>query len=170
MRKLTILLVLILIFNYETEAQTKVFKCDGIYQTHENGMKIINKHSESDNLTRDSIIAIVNNDGVPIPINDVPYFYLIDTIPIVCFNDFKSAKLTWQKGNTKPVLSIKLIDSMKCKFANATRFNIGKPLPIIFENKLISAPTVVFAIESGELEITGLDKELIEQIVKKVKK
>jgi len=74
------------------------------------------------------------------------------------------------KRTKKPILYIKLYDTMKDKFAYATYQNISKPLPFIFENKIISAPIVGFQIEGGEINVTGLDEELINRIVKKVNK
>jgi len=168
--KLTVLLSMIIGFNSSICGQNIFFKCDGIYQTSDNGIKIINKHSESDNRTRDSIIALVNKDGVPRKINNIPDFYLIDTIPIICSNDFKTVKIFQRKGNNKPELSVELNENVKEKFSKATDQNISKPLLIIFENKIIAAPIVVFTIENGKMQITGLDEELMNRIIKKFNK
>jgi preprotein translocase subunit SecD len=50
------------------------------------------------------------------------------------------------------------------KFADVTRANIGKRLAILFDGKVLSAPTVREAIMNGEAQVSGLPKEHAKQL------
>lgn len=68
--------------------------------------------------------------------------------------DFKSATVTFdQAGN--PQISIEFNSEGAKKFEEITGRNIGKPLAIYLDGKLISAPTVNQQISGGKGEITG---------------
>ena len=177
MRRSLIFLICVFVEITIISAQNPTFKCDGIYQTSDNGVKILNNTKDKLPITKtitDTTTVFNKTDGTTkkiIQVRDIniPDSYLIDTIPIVCFNDFKSVELKWQKWK-KPILSIKLNDKAKQTFSNATSQNIGKPLIILFENKLISAPVVYSHIDSGNMDITGLDLDIIIKIIQKLDK
>jgi preprotein translocase subunit SecD len=152
MRVFICFLGLVCLANSALKAQNALLQCDGIYQTSNNGVKVIQR-------------VEANNQG-----EGEPSYFIVDSIPVVCISDFKTVKRTLQKGSRKPSLYIKLKDEVKDKFTNATTLNTRKPLPFIFENKVIAAPIVIFPIESGEIEISGLDEDLINRIVKKFEK
>ena len=42
-------------------------------------------------------------------------------------------------------------------FADATKKNVGKPIYIIYDNQIISAPNVQTVITKGECSITGME-------------
>jgi preprotein translocase subunit SecD len=50
------------------------------------------------------------------------------------------------------------------KFADVTRANTGKPLAIVFDGKVLSAPVIGEAIMNGEAQVSGLPKEEAEQL------
>src|SRR4051812_29884460 len=106
---------LIISFTLRVSAQSKVFKCDGIYSTTKNGWEL--------KLAKDSTKS-----------------FLVDSVPIVCFSEFKSAHLATALNDKKPRLFIELNNYGTIKFDSATIYNIGKPLLIIFENSIIAAP------------------------------
>jgi len=174
--KLTVLLALMVGLISSTIAQNVIFKCNGIYQTSERGIRVFvvkNKTTKPSNDSKTMDINSQKNEGNSLikEVIETPNSYLVDTIPIVCFDDFKTVKLVQQKGNiNKNELLIELNENVIDKFKSATYQNIGKPLPIIFENKLISAPVAVFTIDNGKIQVTGLDEELIDRIIKKVNK
>lgn len=61
-----------------------------------------------------------------------------------------------QKGvNTEPYVALKFNDEGKQLFAEATAANIGKPIYIVMDGEVISAPMVQSAITTGEASITG---------------
>lgn len=158
MRVFICFLGLVCLFNSALKAQNALLQCDGIYQTSDDGVKVI-QWAEANN----------QGEGEPAPPSE-PSYYIVDTIPVVCISDFKTVKRTLQKGSRKPALYIKLKDEVKDRFTNATTLNTRKPMPFIFEDKVIAAPVVIFPIESGEIEISGLDEDLIKHIIKKFEK
>ncbi len=168
MKTLMILSFLLTIIIELCNAQNYTFKCDGIYQTCQNGIKIKN---ELKHISRDSCIALARAEGAEIKqIFGDPDFFIIDTIPVVCFSDIKSAKIQFEELNKKSVLVITLKDNEKDKFKDVSVKNIGKNLPIIFENKLISDPVMNDIIENGKMDLSGLDNEMMEKIIRKVNK
>lgn len=54
-------------------------------------------------------------------------------------------------------VSLKLTDEGKKKFAEATEANVGKQIAIIYDNSVLSAPTVQEAITGGQAEINGME-------------
>ncbi len=170
--KLFFIIILIIGLNNWTKAQDFIFKCDGIYQTKDNGIKIfVDKMSKS--ISPEDTITVNKKDKVNMEITEdfkTPDSYLVDTIPIICTNDFKIVRLDKDKRTNKPIFYIKLNDNVKDKFAKATEQNLSKSLLLIFDNRLITASNVVFPIESGELNINGLDEILIKRLIKKINK
>lgn len=59
-------------------------------------------------------------------------------------------------GKTKYAVSLKMTKEGTKKFAEATKENIGKPIYIIYNNQIISAPTVNSEITDGSAEISGM--------------
>lgn len=53
------------------------------------------------------------------------------------------------------VVGVTFNDSGKTKFAEATAANIGKPIYIIYDGAVVSAPTVSSVIDQGECTISG---------------
>jgi preprotein translocase subunit SecD len=141
--KYILLVVLLICFMLSSKSQTNIYKCDGIYRTSKSGQKL--------SLASDS-----------------SKIFLVDPNPIVCFSEFKLAEFGISHYDRKPILSIELNDNATMKFDSATAKNIGKPLLIIFENSIVSAPNVIQQIEDGKIQVTGLEEKLIKQIVAKV--
>lgn len=59
-------------------------------------------------------------------------------------------------GKTKYVVSLKMTKEGTKKFAEATKENVGKPIYIVYNNQIISAPTVNSEITDGSAEISGM--------------
>ena len=59
-------------------------------------------------------------------------------------------------GNSQNVVELQLTDEGAKKFADATEENIGKRILIIYDNQVISAPTVQAHITGGTAQITGM--------------
>ena len=60
-----------------------------------------------------------------------------------------------QGGNAEPYVALKFNDEGSQLFAEATEANIGKPIYIVMDGEVISAPMVQSAITTGEASITG---------------
>lgn len=59
-------------------------------------------------------------------------------------------------GKTKYAVSLKMTKEGTKKFAEATKENVGKPIYIVYNNQIISAPTVNSEITDGSAEISGM--------------
>ena len=69
--------------------------------------------------------------------------------------DLQSAAVTFETQNRQPAVSLKFKDSGKDKFAKLTKEFLGKPLAILLDNSLLSAPTVQSEITTGDAIISG---------------
>lgn len=67
----------------------------------------------------------------------------------------KRATLSFDNVNN-PIVLLDLNEEGKALFAEITRKNIGKPLAIFIDDKLVSAPIVQSEITSGSAQITGV--------------
>lgn len=89
---------------------------------------------------------------------------IIDSLPAISFSEVKTLK----KKNLRrkpPCLEIKLNKEASVKFKELTRQNIGLPLPIVFQDQIVSAPIVQMVIETGDIMVTGIDEKLIDKII-----
>jgi len=69
--------------------------------------------------------------------------------------DLKSAKVSFDNNTGKPVVQIEFSDEGGKKFAELTKRNVGKPLPILLDNYPVSQPTVQEEITGGSAIISG---------------
>ena len=67
-----------------------------------------------------------------------------------------TAGMTNDKGKNEYIIQLTFNESGAQKFADATAANVGKPIFIIYNDNVISAPTVQEAISGGQASITGL--------------
>ncbi|MCF0132776.1 MAG: protein translocase subunit SecD [Blautia sp.] len=58
-------------------------------------------------------------------------------------------------GSKSYVVSLTMTDEGKDKFATATAENVGKPIAIVYDNAVLSAPNVKEAIAGGKAQIDG---------------
>lgn len=75
-------------------------------------------------------------------------------------NSVKEAKagtITNESGNKEIIVSLTLTDEGAKTFAEVTAANVGKALPIVFDEEVISYPTVQQAITGGSAQITGME-------------
>ncbi|TXF74880.1 DUF2059 domain-containing protein [Chryseobacterium sp.] len=126
-----------------------------------------------------------NNKEIPIPVDKEDGFYSVVYYNVQ--NDrLKDLKLAAKPTvSTKEVLEIKklkndldqnVIDIVlnragAKKIKILTENNIGKPVAIVLNKKLISAPTVISVIPNGRIQISGnLSDEEINEIINTLKK
>ena len=73
-------------------------------------------------------------------------------------------------GNSQNVVELQLTDEGAKKFADATEANIGKRIYIVYDNQVISAPTVQAHITGGTAQITGMaDREEAENLASSIR-
>jgi len=67
----------------------------------------------------------------------------------------KKSFVKFDQSSGKPYIAIEFNDDGSKLFAEITKKNLQKPLAIVLDNQIISAPTVQSVIESGDAVITG---------------
>ncbi len=70
-------------------------------------------------------------------------------------NDLAAAAVTFQTQDRQPAVSLKFKDSGRDKFAKLTRQYLNKPIAILLDRSILSAPTVQSEITSGDAIVTG---------------
>lgn len=69
--------------------------------------------------------------------------------------NLKSADVVFDRTSGKPAVSLQFSDEGAKFFEELTGSNVGKPLPILLDNQLVSAPQVQEKIVGGQAQITG---------------
>lgn len=69
--------------------------------------------------------------------------------------DLQSASVVFDNQTGKPTISLQFTSDGGNKFSDITGRNVGKRLPIVLDNQVISAPTVQQQITGGLAQITG---------------
>ena len=69
--------------------------------------------------------------------------------------DLKSASTVFDQNTGKPSVSIEFTEEGSKKFEEITGRNVGKPLAIVLDQDLVSAPTVNEKIVGGTAQISG---------------
>ena len=63
-----------------------------------------------------------------------------------------------------PIVSIKLSEALRDALAKLTRANVGKPLPIRVDGRIVSEPHVHEPLLNGDLQISGIDRSEADRI------
>lgn len=69
--------------------------------------------------------------------------------------ELKRADVTFDEQTGFPQVQLTFNDEGRRKFAEATRNNVGRPIYILLDRQIISAPTVQSEIPNGQAVITG---------------
>ncbi|MEK9178501.1 MAG: protein translocase subunit SecD [Patescibacteria group bacterium] len=69
--------------------------------------------------------------------------------------DLKSSSVVFDPNDGKPQVQLRFTDQGVKKFADITKRNVGKPVAIVLDSVVISAPVVEGYIPSGDAVITG---------------
>jgi len=69
--------------------------------------------------------------------------------------DLRLAQMTYETQDRKPGVSIEFKDSGREKFAKLTRENLQKPIAILLDGQVLTAPVVQTEIADGKAIITG---------------
>lgn len=70
-------------------------------------------------------------------------------------SDLRSARVAYDTVSGAPVISIEFTDEGSRKFEELTGRNVGKPIPIVLDDQIISAPVVNEKIIGGKAQISG---------------
>lgn len=74
---------------------------------------------------------------------------------VITGKDVTEASVVFDNTTGKPVVSLKLNDEGKKKFAEATAANLNKQISIYMDEEVVSSPTVQSIITNGEAIISG---------------
>lgn len=69
--------------------------------------------------------------------------------------DLQEAKVVFDRNTGKPAVSLSFTKEGGDKFAKITGDNVGKPVAIVLDNEVISAPNVQEKISDGNAQISG---------------
>lgn len=69
--------------------------------------------------------------------------------------DLKSAKVAFDQVTGKPGVQLVFTDEGSRKFSDITAKNVGKALPIVLDNDVVTAPVVQERVTGGSAQITG---------------
>lgn len=90
--------------------------------------------------------------------------------PVVSKSEIDDAAAGKDEYIHRPIVSIKLNEAGTLKFAEATERNIGKPIAIVINKKVISMPIVNSKISEGKIQIGGnFTMEEVEEMAEKLK-
>ena len=110
-----------------------------------------------------------STQGITLPFyNDNGKSLSVDKSEKITFDDFK--KVTTKSTQYGKVMLIKLNKKGKAMLAKMTQQNLQKPLVIVFQGKILSAPIVQETIKGGRLEISGIDEKTINDMLKFINK
>lgn len=82
-------------------------------------------------------------------------FKTADGKVVLTGNDLSNAQTTINNQNNQPEIALTFTSEGATKFAKITTENVGKPLGIFLDNKLLTNPTVSTPITDGKAVITG---------------
>ncbi|SFA78652.1 SecD/SecF fusion protein [Acetitomaculum ruminis DSM 5522] len=71
--------------------------------------------------------------------------------------DAQAASIKNDMGNKEFIVELTFTDEGAKKFADATSKNVGKSMPIVYDDQTISAPKVQAAISGGKAQIDGME-------------
>ncbi|WP_299452119.1 hypothetical protein [uncultured Microscilla sp.] len=126
-------------------------------------------YGQTDGTSLSGIFQTAVQGGVKLPFyNNTDRSLRVDKSVAITFADFK--KMTAKSTPQGKTLFIKLNKAGKAKLAQMTQNNLQKPLVIVFEGEILSAPLVQETITSGNLQITGIDKKTARKFIKSYKK
>ena len=114
---------------------------NGIYQTSENGIELA-LHNQDDNSLK------------------------IDSRAVLSFSEIVKTEDYIHPMTSQPAIKLILTEAGSIKIREASSENLGKPLAIIVDNKILVAPIVREVISGGTLEITGKHAALIQSAIR----
>ncbi len=99
------------------------------------------------------VMEIPGEEGLPAQAGATPSSQIVPTD--LTGADLKLATTVFDQNTGKPSVSIEFNDEGSKKFEEITSRNIGKPLAIVLDNDIVSAPMVNEKIVGGKAQISG---------------
>lgn len=170
----------------QTSAFEKLFNSGEIYKVITSQFEDIdNEIQRITNNINDPVIKPVKKFE-PIPVDKEDGFYAtvdytlstkdenikLENTPSLTSKDILEIKKVYNKYNeNKPEISIVLTKEGARKFYLLTKKNIGKPIAIVIDKKIVSIPKVQSEILGGKVSISGnFSEKEIDRMIEKLKK
>jgi hypothetical protein len=144
--------------------------------------EITNNFSQS---TEDKIVELPKKKFEPMPVDKEDGFYAtvdytfstedkdikLEDNPSLTSKDILEIKKVYSNYNdNRPEISIVLTKEGARKFYLLTKKNIGKPIAIVIDKKIVSIPTVQTEIMGGKVSISGdFSEKEIDKMIEKLK-
>ena len=81
--------------------------------------------------------------------------YLLQEIPVVQGEDLVDAQQGFDSRNNEPVINFRFNQKGGRTFGRFTSDNVGRPFAIVLDDKVLSAPRIISAIQGGSGQISG---------------
>lgn len=161
------------------------FMSGGLHQIASSEFDDVSKELENLYQLQPQMTPKPKNDFIPIPIDRADGFYEtlnysmstkddeieVAEIPVLTPKDIIKATKSTERLDGIIEISIIFTKEGARKFQQITRDNIGKPLPIVINKRIISMPTVNCEIMGGRASISGnFTENEANEIIKKLKK
>lgn len=115
-------------------------------------------------------IYALNQYGAEVHLENTSRTFRLDSLPSVLFADIEKVKKTHVSlFNRTPMLSIQLNEPGSKAFEKVSSENIGNELVIVYNNQLLLAAKIVVPISGGHIVVSGLNDELIDEVVMNLK-
>lgn len=124
-------------------------------ENYERVRRVLNRAAESEVLPEDKIV-VFSQTPKPTDKNQDYQLYVLDKAPIARGEGLTSANALQDQSNP-PYWQIlfSFNSAASAEFAKATGDNIGKPMAIVLDGVVVSAPTIQDRISGGRGQITG---------------
>ena len=167
-----------------TSAFDKFFNSEQTYKVIASQFNDIDEEIKAITQHLNKKVEIPTQKFEPIPVDKEDGFYAtvnythltenknikLEDNPSVTSEDILEIKKEYSKNNdNRPEISIVLTDDGARKFYLLTKENIGKPIAIVIDNKIVSIPKVQSEIIGGKVKISGdFSENEIDKMIKKL--
>ncbi|GAA0890333.1 hypothetical protein GCM10009122_00110 [Fulvivirga kasyanovii] len=94
----------------------------------------------------------------------------LEDAPSLSSKDILEIKKVYNEYTNSPEISIVLTKDGTRKFSLLTKENIGKPIAIVIDHKIVSLPTIQAEISGGQLIISGgFSEKEVDKMIEKLK-
>ena len=165
----------------QSSAYEKFFNSGELFKAISSRFSEIN--DEIDNITKnlDKPVEIPTQKFKPIQVDRENGFYAtidynenndikLEDKPSLTTKDILEVKKVFSNYNDKPEISIIFTKEGARKFYLLTKENIGKPIAIVIDKRIVSLPTVISEIMGGKVNISGnFSEKEIDKMIEKLK-
>ena len=116
---------------------------------------------------QDGIYKINEQGKELVLVSDTSKTFILDSIPAISALEFESIRKVYSSVDDKSGVGITFTEKGKLQFEELTRQNIGKPIAVVINDILLTAPKVNAVFSRGYIEIfmdeTTLDLLFVEK-------